>query len=51
MLDDYLLSALMKTEVAVGLVDTTGKRWRDEELVGLKQGGTSRARIGADGSK
>ena len=45
-LNDYLLSALMRTEVAVGLVDTTGKRWRDEELVGLKQGGARRARVG-----
>jgi len=45
-LDDYLLSALMKTEVAVGLVDTTGKRWRDEELVGLKQGGRAALALG-----
>ena len=45
-LDDYLLSALMKTEVAVGLVDTTGKRWRDEELVGLKQGGQAAFALG-----
>ena len=44
--DDYLLSALMKTEVAVGLVDTTGKRWRDEELVGLKQGGQAALALG-----
>lgn len=45
-LDDYLLSALMKAEVAVGLVDTTGKRWRDEELVGLKQGGRAALALG-----
>ncbi len=45
-LDDYLLSALMKAEVAVGLVDTTGKRWRDEELVGLKQGGHAALALG-----
>ena len=45
-LDDYLLSALMRTEVAVGLVDTTGKRWRSEELVGLKQGGGAALALG-----
>ena len=45
-LDDYLLSALMRTQVAVGLVDTTGKRWRDEELVGLKQGGSAALALG-----
>ena len=45
-LDDYLLSALMRAEVAVGLADTTGKRWRNEELVGLKQGGGRRTRVG-----
>ena len=45
-LDDYLLSALMRTEVAVGLVDTTGKRWRGEELVGLKQGGQAALALG-----
>ena len=45
-LDDYLLSALMQAEVAVGLVDTTGKRWRDEELVGLKQGGHAALALG-----
>ena len=45
-LNDYLLSALMKTEVAVGLVDTTGKRWRDEELMGLKQGGQAALALG-----
>ncbi|MDE2734141.1 MAG: hypothetical protein OXI72_07110 [Gemmatimonadota bacterium] len=45
-LDDYLLSALMKAKVAVGLVDTTGKRWRDEELVGLKQGGRAALALG-----
>ena len=45
-LNDYLLSALMRTEVAVGLVDTTGKRWRDEELVGLKQGGGAALALG-----
>ena len=45
-LDDYLLSALMKAKVAVGLVDTTGKRWRDEELVGLKQGGQAALALG-----
>ena len=45
-LDDYLLSALMRSEVAVGLVDTTGKRWRDEELVGLKQGGEAALALG-----
>ena len=45
-LNDYLLSALMRTQVAVGLVDTTGKRWRDEELVGLKQGGHAELALG-----
>ena len=45
-LNDYVLSALMRTEVAVGLVDTTGKRWRDEELVGLKQGGRAGLALG-----
>ncbi len=45
-LDDYVLSALMRTEVAVGLVDTTGKRWRGEELVGLKQGGQAALALG-----
>ncbi|MCE2448526.1 MAG: hypothetical protein J4F35_09115 [Candidatus Latescibacteria bacterium] len=45
-LDDYVLSALMRTEVAVGLVDTTGKRWRGEELVGLKQGGSAALALG-----
>ena len=45
-LNDYVLSALMRTEVAVGLVDTTGKRWRDEELVGLKQGGGAALALG-----
>ena len=45
-LDDYLLSALMKGEVAIGLVDTTGKRWRNEELVGLKQGGQAALALG-----
>ena len=45
-LDDYLLSALMKAEVAVGLADTTGKRWRNEELVGLKQGGRAALALG-----
>ena len=45
-LNDYLLSALMRTEVAVGLVDTTGKRWRGEELVGLKQGGRAALALG-----
>ncbi len=45
-LNDYLLSALMKAEVEVGLVDTTGKRWRDEELVGLKQGGRAALALG-----
>ena len=45
-LNDYLLSALMRTQVAVGLVDTTGKRWRDEELVGLKQGGGAALALG-----
>ncbi len=45
-LDDYVLSALMRTEVAVGLVDTTGKRWRGEELVGLKQGGRAALALG-----
>ena len=45
-LNDYLLSALMKAEVAVGLVDTTGKRWRDEELMGLKQGGQAALALG-----
>ena len=45
-LNDYLLSALMKAEVAVGLVDTTGKRWRGEELVGLKQGGRAALALG-----
>ena len=45
-LDDYLLSALMKAKVAVGLVDTTGKRWRDEELMGLKQGGQAALALG-----
>ena len=45
-LNDYLLSALMRAEVAVGLVDTTGKRWRDEELVGLKQGGRAALALG-----
>ena len=45
-LNDYLLSALMRAEVAMGLVDTTGKRWRDEELVGLKQGGRAALALG-----
>ncbi len=45
-LDDYVLSALMRTEVAVGLVDTTGRRWRGEELVGLKQGGSAALALG-----
>ena len=45
-LNDYVLSALMRTQVAVGLVDTTGKRWRDEELVGLKQGGGAALALG-----
>ena len=45
-LNDYVLSALMKAEVAVGLVDTTGKRWRDEELVGLRQGGRAALALG-----
>ena len=45
-LDDYVLSALMRTEVAVGLVDTTGKRWRGEELIGLKQGGNAALALG-----
>ena len=45
-LNDYLLSALMRAEVAVGLIDTTGKRWRDEELVGLKQGGRAALALG-----
>ena len=45
-LNDYVLSALMRAEVAVGLVDTTGKRWRDEELVGLKQGGHAALALG-----
>ena len=45
-LDDYLLSALMRAEVAVGLADTTGKRWRNEELVGLKQGGRAALALG-----
>ena len=45
-LDDYVLSALMRTEVAVGLVDTTGKRWRGEELIGLKQGGSAALALG-----
>ncbi len=45
-LNGYVLSALMKAEVAVGLVDTTGKRWRDEELVGLKQGGNAALALG-----
>ena len=45
-LNDYVLSALMRTQVAVGLVDTTGKRWRDEELVGLKQGGRAALALG-----
>ena len=30
----------------MGLVDTTGKRWRDEELVGLKQGGHAALALG-----
>ena len=45
-LNDYVLSALMRAEVAVGLVDTTGKRWRDEELVGLRQGGRAALALG-----
>ena len=45
-LDDYVLSALMRAEVAVGLVDTTGKRWRGEELVGLRQGGSAALALG-----
>lgn len=45
-LNDYLLSALLRTEVAVGLADTTGKRWRDAELVGLKQGGRAALALG-----
>lgn len=45
-LDDYLLSALMRAKVAVGLVDTTGKRWRGEELVGLRQGGSAALALG-----
>ena len=45
-LNDYVLSALMKAEVAVGLVDTTGKRWRDAELVGLRQGGRAALALG-----
>ena len=45
-LDDYVLSALMRAEVAVGLVDTTGRRWRGEELVGLKQGGSAEVALG-----
>ena len=45
-LNDYVLSALMRAEVAVGLVDTTGKRWRGEELVGLKQGGSAALALG-----
>lgn len=45
-LDDYLLSALLRTEVAVGLADTTGKRWRNGELVGLRQGGRAALALG-----
>ena len=45
-LNDYLLSALLRAEVAVGLADTTGKRWRDAELVGLKQGGRAALALG-----
>lgn len=45
-LNDYLLSALLRAEVAVGLADTTGKRWRDAELVGLKQGGHAALALG-----
>ena len=45
-LDDYLLSALMGAEVAVRLADTTGKRWRNKELVGLKQGGRTAFALG-----
>ena len=45
-LNDYVLSELMRAEVAVGLVDTTGKRWRGEELIGLKQGGSAALALG-----
>ncbi len=45
-LNDYLLSALLRAEVALGLADTTGKRWRNEELVGLKQGGGAALALG-----
>ncbi len=45
-LNDYLLSALMRAEIAVGLADTTGKRWRGGELVGLRQGGRAPLALG-----
>ena len=45
-LNDYLLSALMRAEIAVGLADTTGKRWRGGELVGLRQGGRAALALG-----
>ena len=45
-LNDYLLSALMRAEIAVGLADTTGKRWRSGELVGLRQGGRAPLALG-----
>ena len=45
-LNDYLLSALMRAEIAVGLADTTGKRWRSGELVGLRQGGRAALALG-----
>ncbi len=45
-LDDYLLSALMQADVALGLADTTGNRWRDGELVGLRQQGSAALALG-----